>query len=586
MSLVEIIVGSALFAVLAIGVYQSYATLTSLVSASRVKIVATDLLNERLELIRNLSYDSVGIVGGIPSGALERTETFVRDNRTFIATTTIRNIDDPFDGTIGGSPNDLSPADYKSIDIDLACPSCKNFPPMSVSARLAPKNLETASTNGALFIRVFDANGVPVSGASVHIENLSANPAISIDELTNNNGVLQIVDAPPGAQAYAISVTKAGYTTDGTAATTVDNPNPIKPHATVALQQVTQVSFVIDRTSTMLLSAVTNSCANISSATVTMRGTKMLGSSPDIYKYEEDHALGGGTVSIPNLEWDTYSLSLSGGGYFLGGVNPLLPVTLLPDAEQDVQLTVVPNNPSVLLVTVKDSATNLPLSGASVEISGPGGDESGVTGRGFLGQTDWSGGSGQDLIGNETEYFSSDGNISTNNPEGAITLQSIFGVFAPSGVLTSSTFDTGTTSNFSQISFSPGSQPVEVGDDSVRFQVAGNNDMVTWNYIGPDGTASSYYDSTNTNIHSSMNGNRYFRYRVFLQTDDTGATPIVSDVALTFTSECIPPGQTVFTNLTTGSYTVSVTKSGYSDSVTTAPVDNAWQEAQVILLSE
>src|SRR5690606_32750082 len=79
-SLIELVIGSALFAVVALGIYQSYATLSALVSASRVKITATDLVNERLELIRNMPYSEVGVSGGIPNGPLLRNESFLRDN--------------------------------------------------------------------------------------------------------------------------------------------------------------------------------------------------------------------------------------------------------------------------------------------------------------------------------------------------------------------------------------------------------------------------------------------------------------------------------------------------------------------------
>jgi len=120
-TLVELIVGASLFALISVTVYQSYANIITLVSASRVKITATDLLNERFELIRNLPYGEVGIVNGIPSGVLTATSTFLRDNGTFDIVTAIRNIDDPFDGTIGGSPNDLSPADYKLVDLTVTC---------------------------------------------------------------------------------------------------------------------------------------------------------------------------------------------------------------------------------------------------------------------------------------------------------------------------------------------------------------------------------------------------------------------------------------------------------------------------------
>src|SRR5690606_33231875 len=153
------------------------------------------------------------------------------------------------------------------------------------------------------------------------------------------------------------------------------------------------------------------------------------------------------------------------------------------------------------------------------------------------------------------------------------------------GTLTSSTFDTATTSNFNQIIWAPTSQPAALDDPNVRFQLASNNDQVTWSFIGPDGTAGSFYDVYNTNIHSSHNNTQYFRYKVFLDTASSTYTPTISDVALTFTSECIPPGQVIFSGLSTsgGDYTLEVSHPGYADYDTTVPVTSSWQSVEVIL---
>src|SRR3990167_3960143 len=151
-TLVEMLVGSAVFALIAIAVFQTYSSFINLVAAGKYKIMAADIMNEQFELIRNLSYKDVGIQNSIPNGVLSSTTVVTRNNITFEIIRTIRNIDDPFDGTIGGSPNDLSPSDSKLVQVDIECPTCKNFVPVSATTRVAPKNLETASNNGALFI--------------------------------------------------------------------------------------------------------------------------------------------------------------------------------------------------------------------------------------------------------------------------------------------------------------------------------------------------------------------------------------------------------------------------------------------------
>lgn len=583
-TLVEIVVATALFAMLAVAIYQAYGTLTEVVSVSRIKISAADLLNERLEIIRNMPYSEVGIVNGIPSGVLNHSDTFSRDSATFQATTTIRNIDDPFDGTLGGSPNDTSPADYKMVQVDITCATCAHFQPISATTLVSPKSLETASTNGALFIKVFDADGNPVENANVHVVNAKVTPNIVIDDVTNSQGMLEIVDAPPGANAYHITVSKSGYTSDQTYATSSSLQHPTKPDATVVLQSVTQVSFSIDEVSTLNISAVTTSCAPVGNLGFTLTGSKLIGTTPNTYKYNQNLTLdGAGTESLSNMEWDNYNAVITSAGSYLAGVNPLLPFNLLPNANQNVQFIVTNGPADVLLVTVKDSPSGLPLSGATVTLSKAGYSNSLLTGRGFVTQTDWSGGSGQGTIGDPTQYYSSDGNVSGTNPAGELKLNKILNSYAPSGSLISSTFDTGTTTNFNQIVWNPVSQPVETGTPNAQFQIAANNDNATWIFTGPDGTAGTYYSTSNTNINATTSGNRYVRYEAFLNTASTTYTPDISDVSLTFTSSCTPPGQVAFTGLSAGTYTITVSDSGYATFTNSVSVSGNYQATEADL---
>ncbi len=586
-SLVEMLVGIALFLVIATGIYGAFTTVLTVISASRAKIIAMDLANERFELVRNLPYEDVGISGAIPDGVLLRTETFLRSGFSFIATTTIRNIDDPFDGTIGGNPNDLSPADSRLVEIEIDCPACKNFTPIFVNTRVGPKNLEGQSTNGALFVRVFDANGQPVPDALVHVENNQPSTPIVIDDSTNVNGMLQIVDAPPGVNAYEISVTKSGFTTDETAAPgAVGNPNPTKPHATVVVQQVTQISFVIDKVSTMNFSSMSQSCTAVGSIDFNLKGTKLIGTSPDVLKYEQNLVTNGSGQKIAsNMEWDTYPITLTDGAYDLIGMNPLFPVSLPQDSEQNVKFIVAPKNPSTLLVVVKDASTGLPLSNAAVELVGDGYTEMLVTERGFINQTDWSGGGGQATTTDPTRYFSSN-NIDANNPAGEIKLNGSFGVYDPSGILTSSTFDTGSVSNFHQLFWLPADQPPAAGADSVRMQIATNNDGETWNFVGPNGLADSFYGSATSDINTIHNGSQFLRYKLYLGTASTTFTPNISGISATFSSLCVPPGQVAFTGLSSGTYDMVVKHGNYQAYTAQVSVGGSWQQEEVLLLPQ
>lgn len=584
-SLVELLVGVTVFTIICVSVYNSYISIFDVVYTSRGKIDAVDLSNEQFEIIRNLPYADVGISGGIPNGVLTHIQNLKRGSSDFVVTTTVRNVDDPFDGTIGGAPNDLSPADFKLVEVEVNCNNCKNFTPIVFTTRVAPRNLETASTNGALFVRVFDANGNPVEGASVHIENNVINPPIVIDDVTNSSGMLQIVDAPPGANAYEITVTKNGYSTDNTEDSTITNPNPVKPHATVALQQVTQISFTIDRLSTFNVSSVTQTCTPVASVDFNVKGAKLIGTAPDVLKYDQNKVTSGsGTLSINNLEWDSYSITLQDATYDIIGWSPISPINLLPNSTQSVQLVVAPKNPRTLVVTVTDSATGLPLSDVNVSLSKSGFTTlNKSTGQGFINQTDWSLGSGQATSTNLNMYYSSDNNVDDSNPSGLLILKQVFGEYLSSGMIESSSFDVGSPSNFQKIEWKPVDQPVDSGNPNVRFQIATNNDGGSWQFTGPDGTNSTYYTVGNQNIHSSNNSKQYLRYKLFLDNQSTTTSPNISDISFTFTSSCTPPGQVEFSGLPLGTYNLNLSKTGYVTQDVSVDISSPWQSQSIIM---
>ncbi len=584
-TLVEVVVGAAIFLLVALGTYQAFLYAMQVAQSSQNKVTAIALLNEQMEIVRNLAFENVGVQGSIPNGSLQHIQTLTRDNIDFTVTTIVRNIDDPFDGEIGSTTNDLSPADYRLAEFTVDCVLCTGFAPLTFTTYVGPRGLETASANGALFVLVFDAFGQPVQGADVHIENNQVIPPIVIDDTTDNEGFLKIIDVPPGVNAYEISVSKPGYSSDQSYTVgDVANPNPLHPHTTVLMQQLTQTSFSIDKTSKIEIKSMTELCTPVGGIDFTITGSKLIGTVPDVTKFSNAYSTdGSGVHKINDVEWDTYSLGFTDLGYNLVGTIPTMPFSINPDAAQDLSLIVTPWDPRVLLVTVKDTATLLPISDVTVRLQDGGYDTTLETGKGYLRQTDWSGGDGQDLYTNATQYFSDDGSIDTLTPAGEIRLMNAFGVYNTSGELISSTFDTGTTSNFHQILWEPQAQPPLVGDPNVRFQVATNNDNATWNFLGPDGTSGTYYDLTNQDIHSGHDGDRYLRYKVFLQTADTAWTPVVSDVAFTFTSSCTPPGQVSFVNLNAGTYTLTVSKTGYQDDVSQVDVASNSQQVEVLL---
>jgi hypothetical protein len=184
------------------------------------------------------------------------------------------------------------------------------------------------------------------------------------------------------------------------------------------------------------------------------------------------------------------------------------------------------------------------------------------------------------------KFYDGDGNLEIIDPIGEIKLKNSFNLYEVSGNLVSSTFDTGSVSNFFQLGWLPQDQPAESGADSVKIQIATNNDKNIWNFLGPDGTNGSYYTASDTNINSVHNGDRYLRYKVNIQTASSTYTPNIGEINFTFSSQCVPPGQVLFNGMETGDYTITATKSGYQTITETINISNPWQQTTISLMLE
>lgn len=583
-SLIEVLVASAVLVIVSTAVYGLYVKSLQFVSTSRTKIAASSLAAEIFETIRNLPFSDVGIINGVPIGKIPRAQTFVRDNFTFIATTSVRSVDDYFDGTVTTTPKDTAPADYKVADVFITCTSCRSAAPVEFTTIVAPRSLEATTTNGSLFVQALDAAGLPISNANVRVVNASS--SIDILEITNDQGMFQLVGVPPATQKYAITVSKSGYSTDQNYRPgATGNPSPIKAYATVASSTLTQASFLIDRVSTLDFSSVTNQCAPVASFDFMLRGTKLIGT-PNVYKYPTTTLAtnASGAYTFSNVEWDTYTLTATDTTYDLAGSIPIFPLVLPPNTNQTVKLITQTKTPKALLVTVTDSVSGLPISGAEVTL-GTSPALSGYTERGAISQTDWSGGSGQDAIGNLNQFLSSDGGVETASFPGEVRLKSILGSYAATGQLISSTFDAGSSASFFQLKFT-GTEPAST---SIKFQIASattSSATTTWNFKGPDATAASYYTAATGTIASIHANDQYIRYKLFLETASSTITPKIQDVSITFTSSCTPPGQIFWNGLSTGTYTLTVSKSGYNSYSGNTTVNQNWQSVSVPLLAQ
>jgi Tfp pilus assembly protein PilV len=113
----------------------------------------------------------------------------------------------------------------------------------------------------------------------------------------------------------------------------------------------------------------------------------------------------------------------------------------------------------------------------------------------------------------------------TNTAGGEVKLKAT----SLTGTLTSSGFNAATSSALNYISFDA-SQP---NGTSVKFQIATSPTNGSFTYLGPDGTASTYY-TANSAIAISMTPNQYFSYKATFTATTLGTSAILDDITLSY----------------------------------------------------
>lgn len=574
-TILEALIGMAILTVVSTSIYFAYSNVIEIVQTAQYNNAALSIMESRIETARNMRYEDVGVIAGVPAGKLQQTEVVMLGSIPFTLHSYVRNIDDPFDGTLGGIPNDTAPADYKLVEYQITCDTCTRYKLLTMATYVAPKNLETTSHNGNLFVQVLNASGIPVSGATVHVTNSSVSPSINLTDITNSSGMLQLVDIATSSAGYHITVNKAGYSSDQTYPP--GNPaNPLKPDATVANQQLTISTLSIDRVSTLTIVARDQFCAPTAGFDFLMTGGKLIGTQPDVPKYSSALATtAAGTFVNSTVEWDTYSIRPTDTEMDIAGTQASLSFTIDPNTTKNLTWITASRSGDGLSVSITDQ-NGQPLNDAQVLVTKTGYDRTQITGNSTLQQTDWSSGQFTD----KSSY------LDTSSP-GELTLLLSNGSYASASQewLISESYDLGTSNaTITSLNWTPISQPPQVGPNGLQFQLAANNDNTTWNWIGPDGTPSSYFTTPGQTIPAAMNGKRYLRYRAYLSTENDSFTPTLQDVTIGFSSECVLSGQAYFNGLSSDTYTITVTRTGYQTDISTINISDTWQRAAIQLI--
>ncbi len=386
-TIIEALVTLFIFSLITMTFYSVFSLGSSYIIESKNRLGAVALANEKMEIIRNLKYDDIGIIAGIPSGSIAAEEYVTESKHTYHVKTFIQFIDDPFDGI---SPTDLNPSDYKRVKVTISWKGVKGVDSsFFLVARFVPPGIEQNSTGGILSVNIIGSNGIGVPQASVHITNTAVSPNINITAMTDNTGNLMLPGAPQSTQGYNITITKNGYE----AVDTID-PNSVTYSVTDTPASVVEgmlnMKIVIEnKVADLKITAVDYLGTLLPNVNFRIEGGRILGydemyvpATPTYNLISNETTDASGEVKLDNISPGQFSISaieatlehtlINLESDALSSFDPATgagALSISPGDSKEVKIKFANNNDNSLLLNITKLEDDSPLFGALVELS-------------------------------------------------------------------------------------------------------------------------------------------------------------------------------------------------------------------------
>jgi hypothetical protein len=107
----------------------------------------------------------------------------------------------------------------------------------------------------------------------------------------------------------------------------------------------------------------------------------------------------------------------------------------------------------------------------------------------------------------------------------------IYPVYENQGLYISPKIDLTVSPNFSTLQFNI-QKPTST---DIKFQLSSSQNDITWtDFLGPDGTTSTFYTTSGQTINPIHTGHRYIRYKAILETTNNTLTPSLNDITINY----------------------------------------------------
>ncbi|OGI25741.1 MAG: hypothetical protein A3J76_00120 [Candidatus Moranbacteria bacterium RBG_13_45_13] len=387
-TIIESIVALFIFSVIVLTFYSLFSAGTGQIIETKKRMGAVLVANERMEIVRSLDFDQIGISGsGYIDGDIPATDQVTVDRKTFYIFSSVAYVDDPYDGIEGEDPDDDSPADYKRVTIKTAWVNDENTKEaVTLVSDFAPPGVEESTNGGTLVVKVMDKDSVGIQEFDVHIENDDLN--IDEDLVTDSNGGISLPGAPTDGNDYEISVSKNNYFSIETLPSyPITSFLPVYAHASVTEGVRNIYSIITDLVSNLTLSTVDKFGSPVQNIAYNLKGGIRKGDTIDdppdnptapIFYYDENLDSGSGAENeITGISYGDYTFSHtdSGGNYEFVRMNPANATVsnramfyVEPGSSTEESAVFADKNIDSLLVTVLENVDSDPIAGASVRL--------------------------------------------------------------------------------------------------------------------------------------------------------------------------------------------------------------------------
>ncbi|MDB5181632.1 MAG: hypothetical protein JWP13_395 [Candidatus Saccharibacteria bacterium] len=373
-TVVELAIGMTVFAMVALSFLGLFTALVDSSIVAKQKAVASTLATNQMEYLKSLPYDNLAVANGSIEAAspLPASTTKKVDGATYTIQTSINYVDDAFDGC-GSYPNtalrdlycrnqpapsgapvpDTNAKDYKIVNVKVKGPGNRKL--AEVDTHIAARVAETASTTGALFVKVVDGAGNPISGSTIQLVNTTVTPNINRTDSSDSNGIAIFYGLTVDTNNfdYKITASKSGYSTLSTIVPS-GSLQPTYPNQKVLTQQSSYVTLTIkpQGQNSLVVETTSTSGTPIANARVYIKGgyKRYTATTDTTYYYDNmtpsdarPTTDASGLAAITNLVPGAYifcgnagatSCTVDGTTYYLAaavpysGVNPFNPVTV------------------------------------------------------------------------------------------------------------------------------------------------------------------------------------------------------------------------------------------------------------------